>query len=380
MSGKLAALASLAVDNVAAHAQGSAASAAGLALTLLLWIAGASVAEGLREEALRAVAASPDVVIAAMALGRHAPLEPALAERVRALPGVESVEGRIVASVDAGPEKILVVGVEAARLRGVRELARGVAPREPNECVVGAELAQHLGLGPGSHLALEGALTRVVRISGVLARDDAIAGSKALVLELAQVQELLGDARISELCVATRAGYAEAVARAAERQGEALVATTRSAAQAAVEHAARRRSAGLSGLLAPLLALACASFAALAWFASARRATEIAAYKLTGFTGGDLLLLGVVENALVALVIGCSAFLGAWFFVRVLGAPLLAPYLVPDLELFPTQRIPATFTPLPLGIGLALAFTTTLAGSIFGTWRASLARTSKAFA
>jgi hypothetical protein len=48
--------------------------------------------------------------------------------------------------------------------------------------------------------------------------------------------------------------------------------------------------------------------------------------------------------------------------------------------LFPSQRIPASFTPLPLVLGLALAFTTTLAGSIFGTWRAALARTKGAFA
>ena len=195
-----------------------------------------------------------------------------------------------------------------------------------------------------------------------------------------EAQTLLGDARVSDLCVWTRAGYDEAVARAAERIAPGIVATTRAQTRAAIEHAANRRSGGLSALLAPVLALALASFAALSWFAHARRATEIAAYKLCGFSGGDILFLAVIENAIVACVIGSAAFLCAWIFVRVFNAPLLAAYLIPDLALFPTQRIPATFTPLPLGLGLALAFSATLAGSIFATWRLSIARTAKAFA
>jgi len=229
-------------------------------------------------------------------------------------------------------------------------------------------------------VALDAALTRVYQVAGVLAPDDALAGSQALALELGEARILLGDERASDLCVWTSAGYAEAVARAAERLAPGLVATTRSAARAAVEAAANRRSGALSALLAPVLALACASFAALSWFAHARRATEIAAYKLAGFTTGDVLFVCSVENALVALAIGGAEFLGAWLYVRVLGAPLLAAYLVPDLGAFPLQRLPASFTPLPLLLGLALAFSTTLAGSVLATWRLSLARPTRAFA
>ena len=129
-----------------------------------------------------------------------------------------------------------------------------------------------------------------------------------------------------------------------------------------------------------MLALATAGFCALSWFANARRATEIALYKLAGFTGGDLLVLSLIENSLVAWAVGSGAFLCAWIWVRVFGAPLLAAYLIPDLGLFPAQEIPAAFTPLPLGLALALAFTTTLTGSILAIWRLSLVRPVKAFA
>jgi len=381
VSGKLTALASLALDNVVAHALGYAASCAGLLLTLALWIAGTAVAEGLRAEGLRAADAGADIVVSLRALGRHAPIDASIAEQLRAINGVERVEGRVSGVVDVNGTPLLIIGVEPQRLASASELERGAAPKVSGECLVGAEIAHELGLYPGAHLALEGgAMTRVVSISGVLRADDALAGSKTLIMDLAESQTLFGDTRLTQMCLWTRAGYADAVARAVERMDGRLVATTRETTRAAIEHAANRRSGGLSALLAPLLALATVSFATLSWFAHARRASEIAAYKLFGFSGGDTLFVTVIENALVALALGTTAFLGAWIFVRGFDAPLLAAWLIPDLDLFPTQRIPAAFTPLPLGLGLALALCTTLAGSILATWRLSLASTTKAFA
>ena len=374
------ALASLAADNVVAHGVGYAASSAGLLLTLALWIAGSAVGEGVRADGLRNAAAGPDIVVSARALGRHAPLEVEFAQRLRALNGVEKVEGRIVGTVDTASSPILLVGVEPERFARALELVQPLATRTAGGCLVGAELAHELGLAPGVHLSLDGVRTQVVSISGVLQQSDALAGSKALVMELSEAQALFGDTRLSDLCVWTRAGYAEAVARACERLAPGIEASTREATCAAIEHAANRRSGGWSALLAPLLALATASFAALCWFAHGRRGTEIAAYKLSGFSAGDILFVAMIENALVAFAIGCTAFLSAWIFVRVCNAPLLAAYLVPDLDLFSTQRVPASFTPLPLGLGFALAFSSTLAGSILATWRLSLERAAKAFA
>jgi ABC-type lipoprotein release transport system permease subunit len=376
----LKAIAALAADNVAAHALGYAAASAPLLLTLALWIAGTAVAEGLRREGLEAADAGPDILVSARALGRHTPIDAEICAKIRGLNGVERVERRVLGTVEAGATQIMIAGVERERLRKARELDNGAAPASEGECLVGAELASELGLKPGSHIALEAALTRVYSVSGVLRAGDALAGSKALIVEVEEAQALFGENRFSDLCVWTLPGYAEAVARAAERSAPGIVSLTRSQTREAIGQAANHRSGALSALLAPLLALATASFCALSWFANTRRGTEIAQYKLAGFTGGDILILSLIENAFVAIALGCTAFLIAWIWIRVLGAPLLAPYLIPDLGLFPKQSIPASFTPLPLGLGLALAFATTQAGSIFASWRLSLARTAKAFA
>lgn len=380
MIARTKALAALAADNVAAHALGYAAATAPLLFTLLLWIAGTAVAEGLRREALASLDGGPDIVLCARALGRHAPIDPGLAPRIREQDGVDRVERRVLGSADAGPTSILIAGVERERLQSAQDLESGAPPKSAGECLIGTELARELGLKPGSRLALEAALMRVYTVSGVLRASDALAGSKALIVEVEEAQALFADARVSELFVWTRPGYSDAVAAASQRllpQGSAV---TREQTRAALSAAANRRSGAVSLLLAPVLALATACFCALSWFANARRATEIALYKLAGFTGGDLLVLALIENSLVALALGSGAFLCAWTWVRLFGAPLLAPYLIPDLGLFPAQVIPSAFTPLPLGLALALAFTTTLAGSILATWRLSLARPVKAFA
>jgi hypothetical protein len=200
------------------------------------------------------------------------------------------------------------------------------------------------------------------------------------VVSLEDAHELFADPRASNLCVWTRAGHAEAVARAVERLGAGLVAITAESTQAAIERAQGRGSGALAGLLAPLLAASIAAFAALSWFVHGRRSREFAAYKLCGFAGGDLLVLTAIENALVAALLGTGAFLGAWVWVRLLGAPLLAPFLIPDLAAFPAQGVPAVFTPAPLALGFALAFAATATGSIFAAWRLSLSSTREAFA
>ncbi len=380
MIARTKALAALAADNVAAHALGYCAACAPLFFTLVLWVAGAAIAEGLRREGLQAAERGPDILLSARALGRHVPIDSELALRLRALDGVERVERRVLGTAQAGPTQLLVAGVESTRLHTAIELEAGSMPKSAGECIIGAELARELGLKAGSRLALEAALTRVYTVSGVLRATDALAGAKALIVEVEEAQALFADARVSELCVWTRPGYSAAVAAASLRALPTGVAVTRDETRAAVSAAANLRSGALSALLAPVLALATACFCALSWFANARRGTEIALYKLAGFTGGDLLILSMIENTFVALALGSSAFLCAWIWVRLFGAPLLAPYLIPDLGLFPEQVIPSAFAPLPLGLALALAFTTTIAGSILATWRLSLARPLKAFA
>ena len=376
------ALATLAADNVAAHAKGYVASCAGLWLTLVLWIAGLAVAEGLQRQALENARAGADVWIEARALGRHAPLDPSLATRVAELAGVERVEARVIGTALAGETPVLLVGVPEASLRGASGLGEGRPPERSGQVLVGAELARELGLRPGTRLALdvESALMQVFEVSGVLDGDDALGGAKAMVVDLEDARALFGDARASSLCVWTRAGHADAVARAIERLEPGLVAITREETEAAIERARTRKSGALSGLLAPVLATATAAFAALSWLVHGRRSREIAAYKLCGFSGGDILVLTAIENALVALLLGTAAFLGAWVWVRGLGAPLLAPLLIPDLAALPAQSVPASFTPLPLVLGCALAFASTAAGSIFAAWRLSLASTQEAFA
>ncbi len=377
---RVKALAALAVDNVAAHWLAYGAACAPLFLALTMWIAGTAVAEGLRRDGLAAIAGGPDILLSGRALGRQAPLESRAQQAVNTISGVVRVERRVLGAANAGPASIFIVGVEQERLASANERVRGTVPQTAGECLVGAELAREIGLEPGARLALEGALTRVFTVSGVLDPGDAIAGSKALVMAVEEAQALFGDERVSELCVWTLPGYGDAVARAMERAVVGSVAVTSSQTRIALEAAVNRRSGALSALLAPLLLFAAAAFCALSWFAHDRRGTEIAHYKLAGFSGGDLLLLSALENMIVAFILAAAALLCAWVWVRLCAAALLAPFLIGDLGWFPAQRIPALFLPLPAGLGFALAFTATHAGSILANWRLSLARAGRAFA
>lgn len=380
MIAKCSALLSLAFQNVAAHGRAYLAATLPLLATLTPWIAGSAISEGLRRDARSAVEAGPDVQVSGLRWGRAASLEPGLGDRLRSLPGVQGIERRAVASVVSGEAAILLVAVEAPRLARAAPLAAGSAPRAAGQCLVGAELARERGLAPGSRLSLEGRVTRVFEVCGVLSSADAVAGSQALVVSLSDAEDLLGSPLTEEFCLWTSPGFETSVAAAACRLSPTVAAVTRAEVEARLARASERRAGALALFLAPLTLAAAACFAALSWFVHGRREVEVAAYKLSGFSGGDIVFLALAENSLVGLCAGAAAGLGAWVWVRLFDAALLVGFFVPDLSPGAAVRLPAHFTALALAQGLCLALAATVTGSVLASWRLSNARPLGAFA
>jgi hypothetical protein len=87
-----------------------------------------------------------------------------------------------------------------------------------------------------------------------------------------------------------------------------------------------------------------------------------------------VLVLVAFENLLVSLLAAGAALLAAELWVGLLRAPLIAPFFLPDLPLFPQITIPTRFLPLPALLAFLFSVTVTMSGSLLATWRTASTR------
>jgi ABC-type antimicrobial peptide transport system permease subunit len=96
--------------------------------------------------------------------------------------------------------------------------------------------------------------------------------------------------------------------------------------------------------------------------------------KAEGWTTADVLALVAFENLLVAAAAAGLSLLLAELWVGLLRAPLIAPFFLPDLPLFPRIHLPARFTPIPALLAFCFSLAVTMSGSLLATWRTAVTR------
>lgn len=368
-----------AAENVARNGLGYAVAALLLVLALTLLISGVAVSEGLKRDALGSVEAGADLYCTWDTFGRDSAVPAAEVARLAALPGVVRAMPRIVGRIGMGREVALLVGVPLAQLEAEPLPLQGTLPRSEAELVVGCELARSLGLKPGSHVGLDAAVVRIFTVSGVIDGSCALWSAKAVLVDLDEAQIVFGEReRVSDVCLWVRAGSQDQVADAVRRLDPRFRVQTRSLVQGYVERGMTLRAGVFTLLFALALACAIASFAVVSWLGRTPRRREIALLKTMGWTPGDVLAMVVFENLLVSAFAAGLSLLLALVWIRVLGAPLIAPFFLPDLPLFPEIRVPARFTPMPALLAAVFSLAVTMSGSVLATWRTAVARPAEA--
>jgi ABC-type lipoprotein release transport system permease subunit len=364
-----------AAENVARNGAGYAVAAAPLFLALTLLLCGVAISEGVKAQAHASVLAGANLYCTWDMFGRDAALPAEKVDALAKIDGVVEAVPRVVGRIRLGEEQALVVGVPFARLAGRALPLRGALPKSGAEVLIGCELARAVGLAPGMHVGLESDSIRLFTVSGVLDGTAALWSAKAIVIDLEEAAILFGEsAHVSDVCLTTRPGYEARVAEAIQRADPRVRVQTQSLVDAYVQRGMTLREGVFTVLFALALALAIAAFAVVSWLGRTPRRREIALLKSEGWTTLDVLALVAFENLLVSLLAAGAALLAAELWVGVLRAPLIAPFFLPDLSLFPRMEIPTRFTPLPALLAFLFSVTVTMSGSVLATWRTASAR------
>lgn len=387
--GRLRALARAGAGAVLLHPLRSAVTVACVVALLLPYVAGVAVAHGLRDQALDAVAAGPDLLVGGERLGRPAPVPEDAVPLVRAVPGVVDVVPRVVGEVRLGRDDVpcVMVGLPpGTRPRGT-DLLEGRWPAEAPgpELVVGAGLAARLRLRVGSRLPpfyRNDAGERVATVVGVLHSDLPVWSSRMVVVTLRTAQAVFAQrGLVSDLLVAVEPGLREDARRAVARlpalgpdDGHGPVrarALTREDV-AAMQPATTLRQEGvltLHWLLALAVGLPLVLVTSGAGLAERRR--ETALLKALGWRTDDVLLRTTAESLLLALGAAALTVLLAALWLGPLRAVGVGAVFVEGLEADPVVAVPWRLAPVPVVLAVVLATALVTVGSLVSGWRAA---------
>jgi putative ABC transport system permease protein len=355
----------------------------GLTLVVGLFASVLFLGDALRAEVEAGTRHVPDLGVQRLVAGRPALIPVDVARAIAAIPGVRAVTPRVWGYLFAPPisANVTVLGADGREaLPPTLVAGRALRPGERGACVLGAALADALGVRAGDEIALAGApgadpeAVHVLRVVGTFRDASALRTADLLVTSDADARALLGVAD----------GFATDLAAALTTPDEARVATEKilqllPGARVIDKERLRRAYAltldGRSGLLTAALLPALAALLLLAWdrltglTETERR--ELGVLKAVGWEVRDVLTARVWESALVAVCGATLGVLAAYAYVFLAQAPGLASALFGWSALYPplrlTPQVDAAQT-LALVAGVAVPF---VAVSLVPAWRAA---------
>jgi len=389
--GKLAAVASTGVEALLLHPLRSATSLACLVAVVLPFVAGAGVARGLLDQVEESIDFGADLHVTASRFGRPAPVPLELVGTIRAVPGVRDAFPRIVGEVVLGVDRLpcVVVGLPAERLASAGELVEGRPwlPGASDELVVGAELASRLELQVGARLPpfyRNESGERVSTVVGILRADLPIWAGNVMFCSFETAGRIFDQAGLAtSLLVTCEPGNREAVRRRLRSIDElaprddhgplAVILRSKDDLAALLPSSLRH----LEGIFTLHFVLAFAVGIPLLMVTSgiglAERRREAALLKALGWMTDEVLLRGMVESALIALL-GASlatVLAGAWLGL-LNGAGIVGVFL-PGAPPAVAFELPFRLLPVPALLAFVISFAVVATGTLHALWRAATA-------
>jgi lipoprotein-releasing system permease protein len=353
--------------------------ALGLAFAVGLYASVLFLTDALRQEFAAGARTLPDLTVQRMMAGRPALLDVAFAAKIAELPAVASARPRVwgYLFLPALSGNMTVIG--ASDRRGLaRTIGKGRAPKAgPGEAVLGAALADYLGIEPGDEIELPGDdHPCVLQVVGTFHSDSALATADVLYTSSDD------DARC---LLGVPPGQATDIAVRLTNPDEASILSGKIAGllphARVLDKSLVRRTYELSfdgraGLLAVGLLPALAALLLLAWDrltgVGELERREIGLLKAIGWETADVLAARMWESVIVSITGAVVGLAGAYAYCFVLGAPGLAPILFGWSSIHPPiDLVPAVDLEQILAI-LSAVVVPFAAVSVVPAWRAAM--------
>ncbi len=358
----------MAVDGLIASRWRSLTIIASVALSLFWVVSGLAISQGLKGQAQVALQGAGDLFVSADVFGADAPLKGDLANDLRRLPGVRRVTPRIIGRLRVGNAWASVV---SRLVEDPSDLASNDLPPS-GKVLVGSALAKRSGWKVGKRVLLEAQTSAVFEVAGLFDAGAGVGSAHTIVMEWSDIQRLFQRTEfVSDFVVDCEPGRAARLAEsiAADRS---LRVQTKDLVEQYLDRAYTRRAGVLLLVFAGVFAIAVPLFLLLAELGVSPRRRELGVLKACGWTTGDVLVLTLLENALLAVLGAASAVAVAWVWVRVFDAFWIRGFFIPgSTGTEGALTVPSEFSGMPVLVGGLLAVLLTTTAGLLSVWRSS---------
>jgi ABC-type lipoprotein release transport system permease subunit len=316
-----------------------------------------------------------DLYVSLNRAGRNAPIGTRWLETLRQIPGVTRAVPRIVGrDYIVGP--VVVVGLPPESIPPGVRCIEGGPPAGEGEAAVGKEVADELNLAVGKSFTLNVNPGIRFRVAGIFRSACPLWSARLVFIDLRSAQVLFGmEGEATEILLYTRPGYAEPVY-------EKLSSLARADGGSAPFRVVSRRIAGemlrrgfslragiFSALYLVAFALAIPAIAVASGLGFSERRREIGLYRAAGWQTTEVLEMAIFENLILSIAGGTAALLFSILWMKLANGFFIAQLFLPEAGVSPGFDVTTRFLPLTALLSYAIAFTLTMVGSLYTTWR-----------
>ena len=362
-----------AAGNLLRHRGRTLATLACLVSVITPLLVAAAITEALVRQGLAQIDAGPEIVLSGDTYGRGGPMPLSLVEEIRALPGVERVQPRIVSRVYREGHMYTFLAVDPPGVMPGALLSEGRAPRPGhNEAVIGYAGAEAMGAYPGGGVAVQTDRLRIFKVVGLFDTAAPLATANLIWTSFDAGASMYDPAReATEIGIYTKPGYALGVIEAIGRAHPRLRLQPRPMVKGFLERGYTLRAGSFAMLWLLLLAALVPVIAVTSGFGLRERRREVALCRALGWHIAEILEVSLLEDMLLAAAASALSGLLGWAWLHLANGAGISLVFLGGLGLTSEVPLPGVFLPGPILMVWVLTTGVVLVGTLTATWRAA---------
>ncbi len=333
-----------------------------------------SISEGIQAQSHVSVEEGADLYLTLDEFGRNAAVPLRYLDEVKKIFGVTRVVPRIIGRAFLQNKLVVIVGIDREDMPEFVTCISGKPFENPDEVIVGRELASHFHLKPGDQFSMRGQQRKTFTVVGVFASDSSIWGASLLLMSLKDAGELFGRQGVAtDMQIYTLPGHNSEIATDLYDilKNEPYRIQDKHMVELYFKKGFMLKEGVFSALYVVAFALGIPAILVASGFGLSERKREIGIMKATGWNTLEVLELISFEQVLISLLGAAIAIVASIFWVKVLNGAFIAQFFIAEISLLPQFTLPSRFLPLPCFLSFFFAFILTMVGSIYSSWRAS---------
>jgi ABC-type lipoprotein release transport system permease subunit len=346
-----------------------------LALTAILFpfLAALSISEGIKLQSRISVDEGADFYVTGDSAGSSTPLALSNIERFRKISEADRIVPRIVGRAYLKGRSVAIVGMPDGHLPDSILVTGGRSIQNKGEVVVGATLANRYGLTPGSKFYMPINKWKRFTVVGVFSSECSMWSASLIYMSLDDAGDLFRmRGMVTDFLIYAKPKQSAVVSiylQLENQKDPPIRIQSRELVNSYFQKGFESRAGVFTAFYLAAFAMAIPLVLILTGLGWTERRKEIGTLKAVGWQTLEVMEVVLWENIFVSILSACLALIAAFLWIHAFNGFFVAQFFIGDAGIMPAFPVPARFMPVPAFISFLLAFTLTMTGSLYNTWR-----------